>query len=139
MKLISDRVPVSVQPDELKNTKITMQCNVQYKSCQIGEHLFSQQTIASPRRSQKSSPEVNSHIISQVMEQAVHRPPSSGIQIILLLTCACLLYILGHIAYDFVDTSSTLKSNNFYINQWSYYEQKCKVTKKKKKMQFIVK
>ena len=71
------------------------------------------------------------------MEQAVHCPPSSGIQIILLLTCACLLYILGHIAYDFVDTSSTLKSNNFYRNQWSYYEKKCKVTKKE--MQFIVK
>ena len=89
---------MSVQPDELKNTKITLQCNVQNKSCQIGECLFSQQTIASPRRNQKSSPEVNSYITSQVMEQAVDRPPSSGIQIILLHTCACLLYILGHIA-----------------------------------------
>merc|ERR1711984_2256 len=92
---------MGVQPDELKNTKITLKCNIQYKSCQIGERLFSQQIIASPRRSQKSSPEVNSYITSLVMEQALHCPPSSGIQIILLLTCACLLYILGHIAYEF--------------------------------------
>ena len=76
------------------------------------------------------------------MEQAVHRPPSSGIQIILLLTCACLfglLYFLGHIAYDFLDTSPTLKSNNFYRNQWSYYEQKCKVTIKNAVYSQIVK